>query len=84
MVDDDTKHAIAEKLRLRFLQAIMEARDKKATVSLYEVGDVEGTVRSIDTGLKHVHLAGMDTHLGVVQEALLRGSDVMSVNFKLD
>ena len=65
-------------LRERFLRALFAVYDKPASFSMHERTKVDATFRATDINLENFQVSQLQTPTGVVEEAELRSSDVLS------
>lgn len=66
-------------LRERFLRALFAVSNKPCTFSMYERTKVEATFRSTDIETTSFQVSNLVTPMGVLPEALVRASDVLTI-----
>ena len=65
-------------LRERFLRSIFAAYNKPVCFLMQEKTQVEAIFRATDIDMENFEVSELQTPMGVVSEALLRSSDVLS------
>ena len=71
-------------LRERFLRALLAISNKPCTMTLYERTKVEATFRSTDMETTTFQVSNLVTPMGVLPEALIRASDVLTITVDLE
>ena len=73
-------------LRDRFLRVVFACYGKPASFSMHERTHVEALFRGTDIDMEKFQVSELQTPMGVVPEALIRSSDVLSftVDFRSD
>ena len=66
-------------LRERFLRALFAVSNKPCTFRMYEKTVVTGTFRSTDIETTTFQVSNLVTPMGVLPEALIRASDVLTI-----
>lgn len=71
-------------LRERFIRLLFACYNKPAHFSMHERTQVQAVFRGTDIDMENLQVSELQTPMGVVPEALLRSSDVLSftVDFK--
>ena len=69
-------------LRERFLRTLFSIYNKPASFSMHERTQVQALFRATDIDMENFQVSDLQTPMGVVPEALLRSSDVLS--FKME
>ncbi|XP_014482071.1 PREDICTED: gem-associated protein 7-like [Dinoponera quadriceps] len=67
-------------LRERFLRVVTGIVGKQAEFHLHENTRVSGEFRGCDVGFSEIFVRNLETPIGKVPEAILRGSDVIHLN----
>ena len=70
-------------LRERFLRSIKVCYDKPAEFMMHERTHVNAVFRATDIEMDNLQVSQLQTPIGIVPEALLRLSDVLSVTVQL-
>eukprot|EP00040_Diaphanoeca_grandis_P018963 m.99834 g.99834 ORF g.99834 m.99834 type:complete len:116 (+) comp27194_c0_seq1:272-619(+) len=70
-------------LRSRVLLCIHKLAGQSVDVGLYGGGTSASVLNSIDANLNTIHVSHLETPMGIVSEALLRGTDVTSLTFQI-
>lgn len=65
-------------LRERFLRLLFACYDKPARFSMHERTQVQAIFRGTDIDMENLQVSELQTPMGVLPEALLRSSDVLS------
>ena len=65
-------------LRERFLRLLFACCDKPARFSMHERTQVQAIFRGTDIDMENLQVSELQTPMGVLPEALLRSSDVLS------
>ena len=65
-------------LRERFLRLLVACYNKPARFSMHERTQVQALFRGTDIDMENLQVSDLQTPMGVVPEALLRSSDVLS------
>ena len=65
-------------LRERFLRLLFACYDKPARFSMHERTKVQAIFRGTDIDMENLQVSELQTPMGVLPEALLRSSDVLS------
>ena len=76
--NEQQKRAI---LRERFLKVLTYMENKVLEIDTYRGATVSGTFRSIDYDIENMHLNNLITPIGIMQEAILRTSDIEKFKF---
>jgi gem associated protein 7 len=74
-------------LRQRFLNVLkwMENKqDTKIDIEMFEGARVRGVFRSTDYNFSNLHFNNLETPIGVVPEALIRSSDIISLKININ
>ena len=66
-------------LRERFLRALFAVSNRPCTFRMYEKTVVNATFRSTDIETTAFHVSNLVTPMGVLPEALIRASDVLTI-----
>jgi gem associated protein 7 len=70
-------------LRERFLRMLKSMENKELTIETYQGACVQGKFRSIDYDIANVHVSDLQTPIGIMPEALIRYTDILSIKFTL-
>ena len=65
-------------LRERFLRVLFASYNKPACFSMHEKTQVQAIFRGTDIDMENVQVSELQTPIGVLPEAMLRSSDVLS------
>ena len=71
-------------LRERYLRALFALSNKPCKLALYESTKLEGTFRSTDIETTAFQISNLVTPTGVLPEALIRASDVVTITVDVD
>ena len=77
--DDDSIQQSRAFLRERFLRALFAVSNKSCTFRMYEKTVVNATFRSTDIETTAFQVSNLMTPMGVLPEALIRASDVLTI-----
>ena len=66
-------------LRERFLRALFAVSNRPCTFRMYEKTVVNATFRSTDIETTVFHVSNLVTPMGVLPEAMIRASDVLTI-----
>jgi gem associated protein 7 len=78
------KQNVRSFLRERFLRAITGISGKAIEVSMYEKTTVYAMFGSCDIEMQHIQVTDLTTPMGMMPNALLRTSDILSFKTHLD
>ncbi len=78
-VNEDNIQQSRAFLRERFLRALFAVSNKPCTFRMYEKTVVNATFRSTDIETTAFQVSNLVTPMGVLPEALIRASDVLTV-----
>ncbi len=70
-------------LRERFLRMLKSMEGKQLSIETYQGACVHAKFRSIDYDITNVHVSNLQTPIGLMPEALVRYSDIVSIKFSL-
>ena len=86
-LEEDEEQEKRANLRRKFLSMLkyIESSDgRQIDIQTYRGACVSGMFRSVDYNMSNVHVHDLNTPIGLVHEALLRTSDIVSIKFKFD
>ena len=79
VADEDSIQQSRAFLRERFLRALFAVSNKPCTFRMYEKTVVNATFRSTDIETTAFQVSNLMTPMGVLPEALIRASDVLTI-----
>ena len=71
-------------MREKFLGVLKYMTNKRVELQTYKGARVHGELRSVDYHFTNFHVHNLTTPIGVVPEALVRSSDVVTLKLCLD
>lgn len=71
-------------MRERFLNVLKFMENRNVEIETYKGARINGEFRSTDYNFSNFHVHNLNTPIGIVPEALIRSSDVVSIKFALE
>lgn len=76
---EQTKRAM---MRGKFLSMLKSMENQSVDIQTYRGACVTGKFRSVDYNMHNIHVHDLSTPIGLVPEALIRTSDIVTIKFK--
>ena len=78
--EEEQQRQLAE-MREKFLKVLKYMENKQLEIETYRGAQVNAQFRSVDYNLTNWHVSNLNTPIGIVPEALLRTSDIVTMKF---
>ena len=80
---DESEQYKRTQRRLKFLSLVEWLENKQVVMETYKGADVNGVFRSADYEFANIHVHSLNTPIGLVPEAIIRTSDIVSIKCPL-